>query len=132
MTLSALIDRLASAKEGSRELDARIYLALQSDDVQGCVAIAMSWPNYRGRTNAELMADWADDQNLKRYTTSLDAALSLVPEGFGWAIDASPFGSPIIAMVGEVANEILIEAKCATPSLALCLASLRARAMEGK
>lgn len=59
------------------------------------------------------------------YTASLDAAQALVPEGYAWhcgcEIDLTPFA--------RVFGHDLHEEECAaTPALALCIASLRARA----
>lgn len=51
-----------------------------------------------------------------RYTASIDAALTLVPEGCGFVL---------MGCAAKVGREI---AKGATPAIALCIAALRARA----
>lgn len=55
-----LLDKLRAATEGSRELDSQIYL-------------------YLGLTTRP--EQWKIHVGLPHYTTSLDAALTLVPEG---------------------------------------------------
>ncbi len=77
------------------------------------------------------------DEYVPAYTASLDAAKTLVPEGFGWTVgDKSPWpsiawceieGLPWKAGYGwAVDRRLMVEA--ATPALALTAASLRARA----
>lgn len=60
------------------------------------------------------------------YTASLDAALSLVPEGWEWIV----FGAGG-ADVWHVGNDAVLhridETYAATPAIALCIAALRAR-----
>ena len=101
-TLLALAERCEKATGGDRELDEEIGAAIGK-------------PSH-----------FTDDEGsrfriTRRYTASLDAAMSLVPEGDlhleikrgkVWAF----VGSPIRA------------ATAATPALALCAAALRARA----
>ena len=50
------------------------------------------------------------------YTASLDAAVTLVPEGCGWMV------------MGNAAKVKRWPSRAATPALALCAAALRARA----
>ncbi len=61
------------------------------------------------------------------YTTSLDAAVTLVPEGWRWWVNSSPFGRCWLVANDQIADKAQSE-KCATPALALCAAALRARA----
>ena len=57
------------------------------------------------------------------YTASLDAALMLEPKKAGWYVSLTPSGGEAeIFMDGR-----FIEAKAATPALALCIVSLKAR-----
>jgi hypothetical protein len=76
-----------------------------------------------------------------RYTASLDAAMTLVPEGwpsrcFGTNDDERAFAALAgndAHMMAEDWDEFYVEADAATPALALCAAALRARAaMEGQ
>ena len=70
---------------------------------------------------------------LKRFTDSLDAAVTLVPEGMAWRVDT------LMGMIGAIVCEpdacrSMKTAPCLvlgkTPALALCAAALRARAKE--
>src|SRR5512139_396667 len=62
------------------------------------------------------------DMLVPRYTTSVDAALKLVPEGSGWCV-AHPIDAPGLAYCDPY-----ITTKATTPALAMCAAALRARA----
>jgi hypothetical protein len=60
----------------------------------------------------------------------LDAALSLVPQGWGWHVDYLPPQTPWASLVrGGVMRH---DCHGATPALALVAAALRARAEEAK
>lgn len=94
--LGELIARLEAAEKGSRELDARIIAHL----VLGEAEIALTnteWCVYRGTGRDGKPALWSPnnhERSLPRYTESgptrsLDAALTLVPEGFYWSIDSA-------------------------------------------
>jgi hypothetical protein len=74
----------------------------------------------------------------KRFTESLDAAVTLVPEGFVWGAEtfccngAARVVGPEDA-AGDVPQGYSDEVSTKTPAMALCAAALRARAaMEGK
>lgn len=58
----------------------------------------------------------------KPYTASLDAAMTLVPEGYEATIDISMARSTVHLFGGDP----LASATAATPALALCAAALRA------
>lgn len=73
------------------------------------------------------------------YTASLDAAMTLVPEGHGWLAGwgqvtvAEPMGGAKITrhdrFIGYSENyDTIADGEGATPALALCAAALRARA----
>jgi hypothetical protein len=93
-----LIERLEAATGPDREMDFAI-------------AAAVGWPDSPH-----------SHQHARRYSDSLDAALTLVPEGATWlaaghptqrARASVPVSTPAIAG--------------ATPALAICIAALRAR-----
>ena len=123
--LAELIARLEAATEGSRELDAEI----------GAHPATPSCGVRKGAAKERVVeaADTHDPPlvNLPHYTTSIDAALTLVPEGMEWALSnhgqtgaeqlcwAGVFGSPFIGSE--------CDSHAATPVLALCIAALRAR-----
>ena len=76
-----------------------------------------------------------DPANAERYTGSLDAAITLVPDGYRVLMDTDPHrGPPARCLVrnsgdsGTSADGTL----AATPALALTAAALRARAAEGE
>jgi hypothetical protein len=72
-----------------------------------------------------------DGSRIARYTASLDAAMTLVPEGLVWSLNT--FGNPSKASA-YVMNEQGEQWRCndypATPALALCAAAMRARATK--
>ena len=111
--LSALLTALEAATEGSRELDERIALyvgwAVQPD----------------GRTQAGIPA----------YSTILDAALTLVPDGMWWLLgkgqtrpDEPLYGAQIMLRSGHgYAVDVVAETEAHTPALAMCCAALRSK-----
>jgi len=112
-----LIARLETATEGSRELDAEIVRAVDPD------------------------AFFADDGSFEsavydcinryppHYTTSLDAALTLVPEGWGWSVDYA--NACMLSTLGGDGHVDYLHTtyarEAATPALALVIAALKAR-----
>jgi hypothetical protein len=128
MTLPALIAQLTAATAGSRELDADIYEAL------GCEVIRMprngrgyAW-KYRGQGPSGRIADrWESMQEL---STSLDAAMTLVPEG--WLTSDVSQDLPdnwlwTLTKLDSIGNQIgFAQGERPTAPLAICLASLRA------
>jgi hypothetical protein len=107
MSLSDLAERCERATRSGAALDAAIWCALNG--------VALS---------DKLVADFERGQ-APRYTASLDAALTLVPEGFDWIIGRTNSGLTIHAEVGGRGGEYQRFAE--TPALALCAAALRAR-----
>ena len=135
-----LIEKLEAATEGSRELDAEIAYAVQWRPDEWPPS-AQSFREHEAKhdyatawiAHAPFRAAWP----IPHYTTSLDAALSLVPEGRriyslqdqrhfqrnqGWFC-----GIDEICGLGCVFTK-----EAATPALALAIAALKARVeMEG-
>ena len=111
-----LIAELERATEGSRELDALIDLALKRGQ-----------PYKPAR-----IGQFIDD-----YTTSLDAALTLVPEGWDWLArdgDGGHFANVTRGGIPMMMDKHQFNPDwqdtptyAATPALALCIASLKAR-----
>jgi hypothetical protein len=103
--LQPLLSRLEKAKEGNWRLDKAV-----SEKVVGRTY-------FGGR-----------DQ---QYTRSVDAALSLVPEGWSWEVRKSEFGDCCQANCWNPAGPYprhLVQGRASlSPALALCLAALRAR-----
>lgn len=119
-----LIARLEAATEGSRELDIDI------GELQGFIWQDGGWCGADG-----------DFRELPSYTTSLDAAMTLVPEGLEWMV-SNRAKRPHTGRA-YVHNKALIfaglggmtknpeyrgyEHTASTPALALCVVVLKAR-----
>lgn len=99
--MESLIKKLEAATEGSRELDGDIHYHDRK-------------PYPKGGWNTD---------GLPHYTTSIDAALRLVPEGFIW--DVASTGQAWV--MGGLDNEQHLVTSAPTPALALCIAALKAR-----
>lgn len=114
-TLLALADR-CEREEPSRELDIAIELSV----VPG--AVHRQW-DYWFRIG---LGDRV--YNAPAYTTSLDAAVGLVPDEAEWwdvYVEKDWGGGPAKGEIGTLANS-WIKTLAKTPALALCAASLRA------
>jgi len=117
--LKGLIERLEAAPEGNRELDAELYTAL--------------WP--QGVYEAPHTAEDCFERT-PPYTTSLDAALTLIDkEKFPILVLQGMGPAGFYARVGmrDVSVAALYgEGVAPTPALALCIAALKARdALDG-
>ena len=109
--LNALADRIEAAERPSRKLDAEILAFTES-------------------LKAERDMRWPEGAPPMRYTASLDAAMTLVPEDFDWRIGRTNGGLTIFAEVGGVDSEFIRFGS--TPALALCAGALRAQAIEAR
>lgn len=96
---TALIEALERAEGPSRELDRAIWYALQ-DEMTG------------------------DPSKSPAFTASIDAALTLVPEGFSWAV-GSDGGASVFGPGGH-----MFKGLAATPAIALVIAALRAKGTQ--
>ncbi len=92
-----LIARLEAASEGSRELDVAIWVAIEG---RGQPLVTVGPPTYaspRYFCNPDPAINWIGYDLLgitKHYTTSLDAAMTLVPEGFCMLTMSRSFNAP--------------------------------------
>ncbi len=113
-TLQALADRCKQATGPDRELDARIYILVTGGSA----------------ADADYAATAPEVTCMPPlYTASLDAALTLVPDGWAVELVQALSGSPWHAKLrGGSALVPIIGAAAAAPALALCAAALRARA----
>lgn len=133
-----LIARLVSAAEGSRELDARIEVAI-SNWPSGCQFAF----NESGGITVRRGSSKAIDEARGRYTTSLDAALRLLPnakvkwaigtrdkKAWGMAVDGPDIYYCDITSYLSVDDPLYVGVDTAarTPALAVCIAALKARA----
>ncbi len=138
-----LLDLAASCERESpsREIDCHIAFFVTGDvqvGVKGPLRAPLPYMLSEAIDHPRDLQLLANDDNIDmipRYTTSLDAAVTLVPEGFYWSLDydccARVFGPEDKS--GNVPVGYSDEADAATPALALCAAALKARAaMEDK
>lgn len=141
--IAALIERLEKAEAGSRELDAEIAATLRMPPPDAPAWI-VDWDGpyvahtRAGRvavqhTNGETGVYWS----APAFTTSIDAALTLLPEGWDFSVDSGSDGySATVWKRGNYydggtgewrTDEISMVNRCQGPALALCIAALRAR-----
>ena len=121
-TLLALADRVEAATGPDREMDAEI-------------AFAVGWRKSRGEWWKPPGGEWG--LVLPTFTASLDAALSLVPEGWRWSVDftqRAPYQdcgrADLYAPGSGYKPADVQDVYAATPALALTAAALRALAQE--
>ena len=132
--MDELLKRLEDAGCGSRELDAEIAMAF-----------GVEYRTRRTRSGVNKGREWLVDSyggiqewshHPPAYTTSLDAALTLVPERWTTASDASAPECGIDWELFEPRRVIdgarRIKGTGTTHALALCIAALRARQEAGK
>lgn len=122
--LRDLADKCESASGPDRALDSLIGIAcgLRGSPFGGCVLEKMPFPIPQ---DAKFSRDgkYFHAVSYPPVTASLDEALVLVPEDYDWIIGRTNSGLTIHAEVGSREQFF-----AATPALALCAASLRARA----
>ena len=124
-----LIAKLEAAETGSREFDAEIAEHLGHE-------ITWSLGGYTTDANGGPTIHWKAPHHYAgmkepcpSYTTSIDAALTLVPEGWTPTImkwSPGPWGI-WVAMSRKTGHSALSEAAANTEALALCIAALKAR-----
>lgn len=136
-TDAGIVERLAKASGPDRELDAELF---------NLSAYALQWD--RGAIQLEKRQDRFDDgwytvradkgsdddypEKLPRYTKSIDAALTLVPEGYTVETHFSvPQDSENTVMLWKhhalPKDGLDVRGKGKSPAIALCVAALRAR-----
>lgn len=119
--MNDLIKRLEEATEGSRALDALICVSEGYDE----------WTPEKW---AKALQDMGEGSNAcpvgcPPYTTSLDTAVTLVPEGIAWTV-SKLFNKRFWASCDDPENydnSWAVSAEKPTPALAICIAALRAR-----
>jgi hypothetical protein len=121
-TLLALADRCEQAAGPDRELDQDITKLLVPNNATHIYRSRRGWSFFVYDSGKGI--EWFENQP---YTVSLDAAVTLVPEGWRWWVNSSPFGRCWLVANDQIADKAQSE-KCATPALALCAAALRAKA----
>jgi len=109
----ALIARLEAATKGSRELD--LAIAQEALGLRPIVTLRGTQVHNPKQPSS---VSW----DLKAYTTSLDAALTLVPEGLRWECGQTAATKTPWASVGAGQYS----QRGATLALAICIAALKA------
>lgn len=112
-TLQALAERCKQATGPDRELDARIYILISG----GSAADA----DYAA-TDPDVTC------NPPPYTASLDAAVTLLPDGWGWAVSTT--GNLMPCAYGHSPDKAfwVEDTYAVTVALAVCAFTFRARA----
>lgn len=120
--LIALAERCEAATGPSREINAQIAEATGWRDV--CKAGYGSWRGLRPTSGKR--------EAVCPFTASLDAAMTLVPEGAVWGVHNSDDPHPSVwkASVMPLAGPAGETLKAKSPALALCAAALRAQAKD--
>ena len=127
-----LIARLEAAAEGSRELDEEIAFATEwrpIDWAPSAESFAEHEQKHDYATAWIAHAPWHNTWPIPHYTTSLDAALTLVPEGWQWDVRCAEFPQSCpTAFCWPPGVRSGHADEAATPALAFCIAALKARA----
>lgn len=125
MSVAELIARMETATGPSRELDEAIALAADPESKVALHCIGDDCPVWY-RSNAPKI-------DLPEFTASIDAALTLVPEGWNWLARSpsdnsirykSKFFAHIDRLPADQGDEL---AYAETAAIALCIAALKAR-----
>jgi hypothetical protein len=136
-TLLELADRVEKASEGHCYLDAEIEATLKLypksypwiANFTDCRAIQGRVQVFNDK--GESSANWAPPS----YTSSLDAAMTLVPEGLDWRVELCAdircgLGAAVYKPGAAKSFPGVTLYSAATPALALTAAALRARAQQ--
>lgn len=133
-TLLALADRVEAAEGPDFGLDADIARA--AGYVQHFDSLWWSPAIVRAARKSR-RGKWHHGRAamLPAFITSIDAALTLVPKGWKWALySADDRSNPVAYCVPNMGRlpwpEWVTDIEAATPALALCAAALRALAQE--
>lgn len=119
-----LIARLEAAQGPDRELDGEIAVAVQGGEIvwkQANYTMEM-YPSHR-YASTNHYGGFANE-HVPLFTASIDAALTLVPDGWSWSL-YDVIGKPESVRMWRHPMDVLTSA--ATPALALCIAALKAR-----
>jgi len=133
--LTSLIERVEAATVGSRELDILVGAAVDLR-VDGCPQSFRSSFELCGMEQMLRMVESPQNilrEALPRYTTSIDAALTLLPDGKCWRLAHGHLvgcTSAVAEVMERGFGTKLSLAEAATPALALLAAILRARQTE--
>lgn len=136
--LLALAERCEKAESRDAEIDTLIYAAVNGwrTEWRGNSLVRLTDFYPIGTIDPGERNRWFSGHiGAPAYTASLDAAMTLVPEGMIWGAVNSTLAKPekaergtgFVGKPGQTTNEAS-QSEAATPALALCAAALRARA----
>ena len=114
------------------DLIARLETEVGTRELDGEIALLVGWKKRHKGWAHWTSPDGAENQHVPFFSTSLDDALTLVPEGIEWSVERrySKSFRPAYASIwspGAKDVDFHANATAATPALALCIAALKAR-----
>ena len=125
-----LIKKLTEAECGSRELDALVDREITYPNWRDTVGKQEVPVGSAGSVRPSIPSDYLRTASCPHYTTSLDAALTLVPEGWAFRLTRTT-GGECEATVHDAGNRGVPcryeEQISSNLPMALCIAALRAR-----
>lgn len=129
MDVQQLVERLEKATEGDWELDKLIYELVNFPTEWRGFKIVQQWTCANGTYGfkTEDGTRYANCISAPRYTTSIDAALTLVPDGLKWSVGTWSDNFAKVGPEGFGPAKFSAENN-PTPALALCIAALKAQA----
>jgi hypothetical protein len=116
-----LIERLEKAEGPDRALGDEVLFACG----WGCEEAGFGPDTYLVWSTPD-ESDTFRDGDQPNPTSSIDAALTLVPEGHDWLVSMG-VGEPALAAVALATSVRNSEAEAPSPAIALCIAALKAR-----
>jgi hypothetical protein len=123
-----LAERIEALEGPCREMDAEIFKAVGAPLPKAAFGMDIELQPDPNSASGFVMpvGELQVRYECPQYTASLDAAMTLVPEGWNWLVgtDAGVGFQSALLRHGE---EAPIEAIAATPALALCAAAIRAQ-----
>ena len=143
--IEKLIERLENATGPDRELDCYIFAAINpqwsDEDVKNILLkpyLVCKYGEDKCCTPQHQIEDGLNADhlaNVPHYTSSIDAALTLVPEGCVWALNFASMASIMRPgksgvldgeIIGQWPRDNSEADKPVSPAIALCIANLRA------
>lgn len=118
-----LVERVEAATEGSRELDREIVTALYGEPIYDA---EQPWGTYWNNDGCDV-----EEDDIPSYTTSIDAAMTLVPEGARLVVDSDGCHCRITKPDDEGWPSDGYTGFAGTMALAIVAASLRAKSLGG-
>lgn len=125
-----IIARLQAASGPNRETDGLIWAEIDGRDVREADGMVLA--KSRRPPHDECVVGYKKPP-IERYTSSVDAALTLIPEGLFYLVGIGRVrsGEPLAAaqILRPVTLDQVAEAEADTLPVAICIAALKARAV---